>query len=277
MQLAALADIHGNRWALEAVLEDLERRGVRQVFHLGDFFYGPLDPAGTAALLLAREAPSDQTPNAQASGDPASSGHQATIRGNQDRVLVEPSPAMAENPTFVFVQEELPAAALRWLAALPHVRRWNDVLLCHGTPDADDAPLLETVTPSGVVLRPPGDVARIVDAAASDDRGAASGHPTLVLCAHTHVPRTFGLADGTLVVNPGSVGLPAYTDDEPFAHAMASGSPHARYAILSREDAETAPWRIEHVGVPYDHQRAARAAEARERPDWAHWLRTGHG
>ncbi len=271
MQLAALADIHGNRWALEAVLEDLERRGVRQVCHLGDFFYGPLDPAGTAALLLPDGSRGDRAPESSL----------ATVRGNQDRVLVDPPPEMLGNPTFAFVQDALPAAAHRWIEDLPPSRRWQDVLLCHGTPAADDVPLLETVTPSGVELREPEEVARTIEETsgegASERPGSTSGRPSLVLCAHTHVPRTFGLADGTLVVNPGSVGLPAYTDDEPFAHAMASGSPHARYAMLSREEVDGAPWRVEHIAVPYDHQRAARAAEQRERADWAHWLRTGRG
>jgi hypothetical protein len=45
--LAVLADIHGNRWALEAVLADIRGRGIRAMVNLGDSLYGPLDPAGT--------------------------------------------------------------------------------------------------------------------------------------------------------------------------------------------------------------------------------------
>ena len=50
--LAVIADIHGNRWALEAVLQDIERRGIQQIVNLGDNLTGPLDPAGTADLLI---------------------------------------------------------------------------------------------------------------------------------------------------------------------------------------------------------------------------------
>ena len=54
----------------------------------------------------------------------------------------------------------------------------------------------------------------------------------LILCGHTHLPRVVALSSGQLVVNPGSVGLPAYADDAPVAHAMQTFSPHASYAIL---------------------------------------------
>ena len=49
--LAVIADIHGNRWALEAVLQDIDRRGIQQIVNLGDHLTGPLDPAGTAEFL----------------------------------------------------------------------------------------------------------------------------------------------------------------------------------------------------------------------------------
>ena len=35
-RFAAIGDVHGNRWALEAVLEDIEHRGIRTVVNLGD-------------------------------------------------------------------------------------------------------------------------------------------------------------------------------------------------------------------------------------------------
>ncbi len=36
-----------------------------------------------------------------------------------------------------------------------------------------------------------------------------------------------------LVVNPGSIGMPAYTDDTPVPHAIETGAPHARYAVVT--------------------------------------------
>ena len=52
------------------MLGDLDRRGVDTVLDLGDSVYGPLDPSGTAALLIGRGVES--------------------VRGNEDRIVVEP-------------------------------------------------------------------------------------------------------------------------------------------------------------------------------------------
>ena len=55
--------------------------------------------------------------------------------------------------------------------------------------------------------------------------------------------RIVALDHDRLVVNPGSVGLPAYTDTEPVTHSMEMGAPHARYAVLERRKARD-PWQI---------------------------------
>jgi predicted phosphodiesterase len=44
-RFAVIADVHGNRWALEAVLDDIARRGIRDIVNAGDHLSGPLDPA----------------------------------------------------------------------------------------------------------------------------------------------------------------------------------------------------------------------------------------
>ena len=93
-----------------------------------------------------------------------------------------------------------------------------------------------------------------------------------MLCGHSHLPHTLLTPRGRQVVNPGSVGLPAYRDDSPCPHAMEAGSPHARYAIV---ELTAAGWRVEEIAVPYGWEAAARTAAANGRPDWAGWLRTG--
>ena len=52
-EIAVIADVHGNAWALEAVLADITRRGVSTVVNLGDNANGPLAPARSVALLRA--------------------------------------------------------------------------------------------------------------------------------------------------------------------------------------------------------------------------------
>ena len=75
-----------------------------------------------------------------------------------------------------------------------------------------------------------------------------------------------------MIINPGSVGLPSYSDDQPYPHVMETGTPQARYAVLTRN---AAGWEVEQVSVAYDHEQAAAVAERNGRSDWAAWLKTG--
>lgn len=241
--LAVVADVHGNRWALEAVLDDLERRGVDEVVNLGDSVYGPLDPHGTASLLREWDPPS--------------------VRGNQDRILVDPPEPGERSPTHRRVQRSLTDDDLEWLSEhSPDPLRLNGVLACHGTPTRDDDYLVEEVRPSGVALRRPAELRDVLGPLEHE----------VVLCGHSHVPRLVQVRAEQVVVNPGSVGLPAYTDDAPHPHAMEAGSPHARYAVLTKKPDG---WTVTHAAVAYDWDRAATVAEENGRKDWSAWIRTG--
>ncbi|MDQ2907676.1 MAG: metallophosphatase family protein [Chloroflexota bacterium] len=238
--LAVIADVHGNRWALEAVLRDIERRGIQQIINLGDHLTGPLDPAGTADLLMARD--------------------MLSVCGNDDRVLFAPLEELSSSQRYT--REQLTPAHLDWLRALPATAVFADELfVCHG--DLFDVPyLLEQVEAAGVFLRS----TRAIEASV-----AAIAQP-VILSGHSHIPRTVSLPSGKLLVNPGSVGLPAYTMETPFPYAMESGSFHARYALLSKMSHS---WQVEHIQIPYASEDAANAARSRQRSDWAEWLTTG--
>lgn len=241
-QLAAIADVHGNTWALDAVLADIARRGIGTIVNLGDCVYGSLDPAGTMARLI--------QPNI------------TTLAGNQDRDVFAPSERVRAAPDHAFVTGALSAEQIAWLSSRPPTLTLGEVFCCHGTPASDETYLLERVTAHGVSLET-GDVIA--------GRLAGMAEP-VVLCAHSHVPRIVWLPSGTLVVNPGSVGMPAYDEDTPFPHVMEAGSPHARYAILTRT---AAGWQPELVAVPYDWDAAAEVARRNGRADRARWIATG--
>ncbi|MFH1913480.1 MAG: metallophosphoesterase family protein [Pseudomonadota bacterium] len=254
--VAVLADIHGNADALRAVLADAARRGVTRFVNLGDSFYGPLDPAATWRLL--RDTP------------------MPAVLGNQDRVLLDPASPMAGLPAFRAARQALGPEGLTWLAGLPATRVVDaSLFLCHGTPKSDTAYLLEDVTSGRPQPRP-------CAAIEADLTGVPPGC-AVVLAGHSHYPGVAACGRFT-VINPGSVGLPAYDDDTP-PHAMAAGSPHARYALLTppaepdsppmNAESMDTPWTVELVAVDYDWERAARVAEANGRPDWARWLATG--
>ena len=75
-----------------------------------------------------------------------------------------------------------------------------------------------------------------------------------------------------LVINPGSVGLPAYDDSHPHPHVIENGAPHARYAVLEKT---AQGWQVDLRAVPYDYLAQATAAARNGREDWAHALATG--
>ncbi len=242
-RFALIADAHGNAWALEAVLEDIRRRGVERIFNLGDVAQGSLRPAETVALLRRHGVES--------------------VRGNTDRMLLAAVPAPGYEADHELARATLSAEDWDWLAAQPPFRRVDEVLLCHGTPLCDTAQLLETVRPEGARLATEAEIAA---------RLAGADGASLIACGHTHAARVVRLPGGRACVNPGSVGLQAFQDDDPFPHATQAGSPHARYAIVERQGDE---WSVEQLAVPYDWESAARLAGERGRADRARWLRTG--
>lgn len=246
MRIAVLADIHSNIFALEAVIADIKTRGTDITVNLGDILYGPIAPRATFDLLMENEF--------------------ITIRGNQDRQIYEAaSSETASNPTMQFILEDLGAEPLDWMRTLPFDYQLNeDIYLCHGAPNNDLVYLLEEIDSGLAQLRPDREIVRLLD-------GQTSG---LVLCGHTHTARAVVTSTNQLIVNPGSVGLPAYTDDEPVAHSMQSFSHHAAYAIVESTENN---WAIQHIKVDYDYQKAAAQAKLRKRDDWAHFLSTGRG
>lgn len=243
MRLAAISDIHGNLGALEAVLADIAARGADVTVNLGDSLSGPLQPPETADLLMSLNLP--------------------TIRGNHERQLLETEPA-AMGKSDAHAHETLSASHKAWIASLPKTLSLSgEIFLCHGTPSSDLVYFLDSVDPSGSRPATPAEI----------ESRAGDVKAEVILCGHTHVPRLARLADGRLIVNAGSVGLPAYDWDWPHPHVMQNGSPHARYVMVEKAPAG---WRAGIIAVPYDWERAAGLAEKNGRPDWAIGLRTGY-
>jgi predicted phosphodiesterase len=107
VRVAALYDVHGMPWALEAVLAEVDADAI--VFG-GDLVWGPY-PRETLALIRSVDA--------------------RFVRGNTDR---EPDE---------WVSSQLGAEELAWLGSLPASVSVDDVFYCHATPRSDE----EIVTP----------------------------------------------------------------------------------------------------------------------------------
>jgi predicted phosphodiesterase len=242
MRIAVVSDIHGNLAALQAVSHDILHRGVDQIINLGDSVSGPLLPLQTARYLMA-------------------SGW-LHLAGNHERQVLTQGPGQW-SAADAHAHAQLGSDELAWMASLqPHLAWREDVYLCHASPRTDLEYLLDTVEP-GIV--------RLASAVEVQER-LAGVTAALVLCGHSHHPRIVRTASGQLIVNPGSVGLPAYDDVHPHWHVIENGAPDARYAIVERQQGV---WQAQLLAVPYDHESMARLADQRSQPDWAHALRTG--
>jgi predicted phosphodiesterase len=114
VRVAALYDVHGMPWALEAVLGDVERERVDAVVFGGDLVAGPF-PVET--LALARRAP-----------------NAAFVRGNAER---EPDERLVAKLGTVECDEQR-----RWPATVT----LDGVLYCHATPGSDEVIVTDAST-----------------------------------------------------------------------------------------------------------------------------------
>ena len=242
MKIAAVSDIHGNLLALEAVLADIDKRGVDIIVNLGDILSGPLLPRETADRLMALDFP--------------------TISGNHERQVLRMDPDdMGASDRYA--RDTITPAQRDWVQALPPVMRpAGDVFMCHATPQNDVDCYLEDIVDGE--LRP-APLRAIEERTGSCDAG-------LILCGHSHIPRLARLHSGQIIVNPGSVGIQAYEGHHPAPHTVEIGAPHGRYAIAERS---SGTWTVVFIAVAYDWDAAARQALERGREDWVRALRTG--
>ena len=240
-RFAVVSDIHGNLPALEAVLADAANHRVEGVINLGDNLSGPLWPAETAHFMMKQD--------------------WLNVQGNHDWNLLYRDPAqlsLSDMNAYRALDEEIKA----WLVTLPaRLEPSQGILAFHGIPAIQNAYLLESVAHLRAHLATPAEI----DARLGEFRA------DLLLCGHSHFPRTVQHKD-MLLVCPGSVGCPAYIDNSGSGHVIETGSPHARYAVIERS---AASWLVEQIAVPYDFLSAVKKAADNGRPDWEIALRTG--
>lgn len=194
--LAILADIHGNRFALDAVVADLTELGIAEVIVAGDLV--GRGPQGDDVVQRIQEL------------------GWSTLRGNHEDYLLS------------FVRNDIPAAwrvdeewaASRWMAAelsedsirfleaLPFSLQAEadpQIEIFHGSPHSHTEGIGPWVKPARL----------------EEHLSAISGN--ILICAHTHRPMHYQSSAGE-IINVGSVGLP-FNRNWRAQYVILSGSP----------------------------------------------------
>lgn len=240
MNVAVLSDIHGNKDALKAVLDDIQQRNIVSIYNLGDILYGSLFRLETYDLLKGMDIKS--------------------VSGNCDRILLQ---ASSDNLTAQYVIDMLENEHKNWLNNLPFSIQTEDFYFCHASPKSDEQYLLHDITLNDAILKQPQDIMNLVKEIPQN----------IIFCGHSHLSDIVYLPNGKVIVNPGSVGLPAYEEEEPFYYKMESGTPFANYTIVEKRDGR---WIFEQINITYDVTDAIKQSEKLNRPDWACALKFGH-
>lgn len=185
MRLAFFSDIHGNLEALQAVLEDMEKRGIDRCYCLGDLVgYGP-QPEEVVGKIRELGIPTIMGNYDDAIGFEKESCGCAYNPGRETRVGDESIKWSIANTS---------DTSKEYLRRLPHTIEFEEegvsFLLVHGSPLEH---LLEYVKPT----TPPERLERLLEKTGSD----------VVVNGHTHLPMVRWIK-GKLVFNDGSVGRP---------------------------------------------------------------------
>lgn len=240
VRLLLLSDIHANYAALQAALNDAERRGFDQVVHLGDALgYGPQphEVLSTLRDLGAR-----------------------CVRGNHEQLLLECASGARAGWGGVVTE------ALQW--QLTRLSR-QDLDWVASWPDGFDDPETGARYRHGT----PASLDRYLGSVPAAREAFAAWEGTLAFVGHTHIPAVYAtlnapvgewikgqnLSEGghylvppraRVILNPGSVGQPR------------DGDPAASYGLF-----DTARAAFEVVRVSYDVSRTQAAARRAGLPE----------
>ena len=205
MRLAVLTDVHGNLAALEAVLEHISSQNIDQVVVAGD----------TVNVL----------PDSRTCWDLVSSLNLAVLRGNHERYLFDYGTSAADpawtSERFLglgWTLRQFDSTDLDTMRALPMTYRLSNLLVCHATPENDQANI--------VADTPITEVEKLF--AGTSEAVIVRGHN------HRWIERTW---TGHTLVSMASTGLPL------------NGNTDAQYLLLEQHPGG---WRWEKQFVPYD-------------------------
>lgn len=179
--MAFFSDVHGNLRALDAVLDELARRGIKEIYVAGDLLLGGDEPVEVFKRLSQVGA--------------------KCVRGLSDDALTKVAPSSLrprsdrereQAARFVKTREAIGELALKFLEKLPEKRRipladGSEIVVVHGSPADPSVEISHDLTDDEMLSLLAGDPADIV------------------VCGASHVPFSRDL-EGVRVINVGSVG-----------------------------------------------------------------------
>ena len=194
MKIAIITDIHSNIFALEAVLKDIENKGIENMYCLGDLVgYGPF-PNEVINLIKEKNIP--------------------TVQGNYDQSVGEELFACGCDykddkvmelgaKSLYWSQENTTDENKKWIRELPEKIEFElegqKILLVHGSPRKNNEYLYEN-------SKELEEIADIINA-------------NIMIFGHTHKP-FYKQVKGIHMINAGSAGKPKH------------GNPNATYMII---------------------------------------------
>lgn len=219
MKIACISDIHGNKLALDNVLEDIKKEGATKILVLGDLAMGGYYPNYTIEKIFSLE-------------------NVDIIQGNTDKLIVNYSDEMyysmhPKNPLMAGALKldvvEIKEKNKELLKNLPENKVVDidgiKILMAHGSPRRQDENIFADT--------PLNEVEEMVKNSPCD----------LIFVGHTHIPCGFSLESGKTVVNVGSVGRSMTEDKMPIYLLMTVNSDGS--------------FSFEHKKVKYDNKKVA--------------------
>jgi diadenosine tetraphosphatase ApaH/serine/threonine PP2A family protein phosphatase len=231
MRLALLADIHGNREALDACLDHAQRRGADRFGFIGDLVGYGADPGYVVDIVA----------------EYCARGAFALL-GNHDAAVINPENNMNEyaRAAIDWTRDQLDDAQKAFIANLPYGREEGRVLFVHSDASA------------------PADWIYVTDAHSAARSMQATDKP-VTICGHVHVPQLYSQSG----VGRMLAAVPRDNDPIVFARAAKSlavlgsvgqprdDNPKAAYALYD----DTA-MSLTYVRVDYDIEHAAQKIHA---------------
>ncbi|WP_353951875.1 metallophosphoesterase family protein [Knoellia sp. S7-12] len=212
-RMALVSDVHGNLTAYEAVLADIDRRGIDRIFNLGD--YVGKGPRGREVIELSQQR------------------CEVNLLGNWDDFLPDPNRKFDDEALRFWLSQLRPGQG-DWLRSLPFSHDFwlsgRRVRLFHASE--------ETVHRRVRYVRTQDEFEALFRHTEATEDGPV---PDLIGYADTHDPMYEVQLEGRTVFNTGSVG-----------NCMGDPTPMYCILEGEVGSEETAPWAVSYVRVPYD-------------------------